>query len=105
MSGILVDEGVPADHHLSGAPAMTLTPDDWAKITAAFIELQPLGATDRAARLTVISQTSVVIASEVASLLEADADDGFLEGDTANRLWTGLATTSPLIGQTLVRTA
>jgi len=80
---------------------MILQPDDWARITAVFDELQPLAATERSDRLTALAANAPEIAAEVASLLEADADDGFLEPDPRGRTVTHGALESRLVGQVI----
>ncbi|MCU0647299.1 MAG: serine/threonine-protein kinase [Gemmatimonadaceae bacterium] len=80
---------------------MTISPDDWARITTLFGELAPLPAAERAARLATLARTERAIATEVAALLAADADDGFLDHTSIRRLFNAPMPTSLLLGRTL----
>ncbi len=66
-----------------GACTMSLAPDEWARITARFDELRSRDAADRQARLDLLAMANAAVASEVRSLLEADADNAFLESDAS----------------------
>ncbi len=58
---------------------MSPTPHDWPRITALFDELRALDAQGRLLRLADLARARPDLADEVASLLEADTDDDFLE--------------------------
>jgi eukaryotic-like serine/threonine-protein kinase len=79
----------------------SLTPAEWARITALFDELQPLAAAERRVRLAALPGHERPVADEVASLLAADADDEFLldvSGSAGSRRDSRQVS---LIGQTL----
>ena len=78
---------------------MSLTPDDWARVTALFDELRVLEPATRAARLAQLEQATPAVASEVASLLDADADDAFLEVPSGGAALALTDMTPRLLGQ------
>ncbi|BCS34313.1 hypothetical protein TBR22_A35430 [Luteitalea sp. TBR-22] len=60
-----------------------MTPEQWARVTALFGEARDLPADERAAFLDRACGDDTLVRREVLGLLEADRDDGFLEGGAA----------------------
>jgi serine/threonine-protein kinase len=79
----------------------SLTPDEWARITTHFDELRQLEAAERRARLDLLALADPMVASEVLALLDADADDAFMESESGGALSHANVITSRLIGQTV----
>ena len=80
---------------------MSLTPEEWARTTALFDELRTQHATARSERLRALATADPAVAAEVASLLNADQDDGFLEIDPRRPTASTVDPAARLIGQTI----
>jgi eukaryotic-like serine/threonine-protein kinase len=85
----------------AGASVMTISPDDWARITTLFGDLSRLPAAERSVRLAALARTAPAIAAEVEALLSADIDDDFLDEGSIRRLLHVAMPASLLIGRTL----
>jgi eukaryotic-like serine/threonine-protein kinase len=68
------------DSHL---PPVTITPDQWARVTELFDSLRARSPDERAAELRILAMTEPVVHAELVALLQADVDDSFLAGRAA----------------------
>ena len=80
---------------------MSLTPQQWARITACFDEYQVLSEPDRARALATLEDEDAAVAAEVAALLDADVDDDFLSTLSGRPITMPQDRAARLIGQTL----
>lgn len=80
---------------------MSLSPDDWARITALFDELHALDDPSRRARLEALAVAEPELSAELASLLVADARTDVLDLDSGSGIRLAMPSANRLIGQTI----
>lgn len=64
----------------SHLPPVTITPEQWARVTELFDSLRARSPDEQAAQLRSLATTEPVVHAELMALLQADVDDSFLSG-------------------------